>query len=601
MAYELKQSDIFGFATFINGETKTKGEELFFKYCPYCGGGHSRDKETFSINLGTGAFKCFRSTCGRQGHFVQAARDFGYKLDFTYTNEKRYRQLPQHKKIEVRDSAIDYMASRGISEQTCRQYSITSRKNENDILVLPFYDEFGNLVTVKYRNTKFIKGKSSGGKEWFEKNTKPILYGMDKAIDFEKPLIITEGQMDSLSLAECGIPNAVSVPNGSNGMTWVTHCYDWVCKFPEIIVFGDYENGKVTLVEAIYQKFPKKIIRCVRPDDYLMEKDANDILRKYGKDALKQAIERSEPIALDRVTMLSEVESVDIYAKEHFFSGIYKLDEILNGFYVGSLIILSGKSGNGKSTVMSQLIVEALEQDVKTFIYTGELTDYHFRRWLDLQIAGDDYVVENKGVFGEVTYTISDSVAKGIGEWYRGKAWIYNESISYGKQGGKSETDILLDTIEMAIQRYGIKFICIDNLMTALDVPISENLYSAQTDFVKKLKEIAQTYCVTVLLVAHPRKNSSSTIEKDDISGSSNITNYAHVVLTYSRDAQDDTLGYIAVKKNRLTGYLTKPDNEIRVRYSKKSKRICGEGFKPNRVYSWVDKAEPDENGDLPF
>ncbi len=63
------------------GRGKGKGKELFFRYCPYCNGdGHDRD--TFSVNLENGTFHCFRSSCGKSGHFVEMARDFGYTLDF---------------------------------------------------------------------------------------------------------------------------------------------------------------------------------------------------------------------------------------------------------------------------------------------------------------------------------------------------------------------------------------------------------------------------------------------------------------------------------------------------------------------------------------
>ena len=68
-----------------------KGKELFFEFCPYCnGGGH--DKETFSVNLESGAFKCFRESCGKQGHFVELARDFNFPLDFGY-EKKKYKKL----------------------------------------------------------------------------------------------------------------------------------------------------------------------------------------------------------------------------------------------------------------------------------------------------------------------------------------------------------------------------------------------------------------------------------------------------------------------------------------------------------------------------
>ena len=48
--YEFKESDVFDFANFIGAETKEKGNELFFKYCPKCNGG-GKDTETFSMKM----------------------------------------------------------------------------------------------------------------------------------------------------------------------------------------------------------------------------------------------------------------------------------------------------------------------------------------------------------------------------------------------------------------------------------------------------------------------------------------------------------------------------------------------------------------------
>ena len=103
--YEYKSQDVFNLASFIGAEAKQKGNELFFKYCPNCkGGGH--DKETFSINLDNGAFKCFRSSCDYHGHFVELARDVGFKLEDEA--QKQYRTLPQ-KKVESKPKAIEYL------------------------------------------------------------------------------------------------------------------------------------------------------------------------------------------------------------------------------------------------------------------------------------------------------------------------------------------------------------------------------------------------------------------------------------------------------------------------------------------------------------
>ena len=75
-----------------------------------------------------------------------------------------------------------------------------------------------------------------------EKDTKPILFGMAQCEDFTT-LAITEGQIDSLSLAECGIKNAVSVPTGALGFTWFRHCEEWINKLKHNC-FCDYGEGK---------------------------------------------------------------------------------------------------------------------------------------------------------------------------------------------------------------------------------------------------------------------------------------------------------------------------------------------------------------------
>lgn len=171
MPYEFKKADVYEFADTISVPKKEKGGELFFTYCPYChGGGH--DKDTFSINLETGVFNCFRSSCGRHGYFVELARDFNFALDMG--EKKEYRTVSQ-KPITVRPKAVEYMAGRGIGQGVVERYHITTRLDDDNVLVFPFHDENNVRQFVKYRNTRY-NGK--GSKEWCEANTKPILFGM---------------------------------------------------------------------------------------------------------------------------------------------------------------------------------------------------------------------------------------------------------------------------------------------------------------------------------------------------------------------------------------------------------------------------------------
>lgn len=264
MPYEFKRSDVYGLASALGAETHERGEELFFRWCPYCkGGGH--DKNTFSVNLENGTFKCFRAGCGAQGHLVQLARDFGYPLEFDDGRKKKYRTLPQ-RPVKVTNPAVRYLESRGISRAVTERYRITTQRGHDNILVFPFYDGDGVMQFVKYRKTDFVKGRDRN-KEWSEKDTMPILFGMDRCEGKDR-LVITEGQIDSLSLTEAGIQNAVSVPTGAMGFTWLENVWEWINGFAEIIVFGDCEKGKITLVDALSRRLPKPV-KVVRQEDYL--------------------------------------------------------------------------------------------------------------------------------------------------------------------------------------------------------------------------------------------------------------------------------------------------------------------------------------------
>lgn len=589
MRYEFKSEDAYALSYKLGAETHLNGNELFFKKCPYCNGGE-HDKNTFSINLESGMFKCFRATCGKQGHFVEMARDFNFQLD--YGKQNNYRTLVQ-KEITVRDNAIEYLKSRGISEKITKQYKITTCTDNSNTLVFPFFDENGIMVFVKYRNIKFDKSKNRS-KEWTESNTKPVLFGMMQCKDFDR-LIITEGQIDSLSIAECGIDNAVSVPTGACGFTWVPHCWNWVNKFSEIIVFGDCEKNKITLVAEISKHFQNKRIKVVRECDYLGEKDANDILLKFGKEAIIECVKNAEIKPVQAVKKLSDVKSIDLDNLEHIKTGIYDIDRAIGGMYPGQIIVLTGKRGDGKSTLASQICANVLEQKYNLFIYSGELPDYHFKRWLDLQIAGSNNIITSKNEYGDETYSISNDIIEKINLWYNDKAYIFDNSVILNEVDKKEEFSekpiTLLGTIEKAICQYGIKFILLDNLMTALDVDLSNDLYRAQSEFLKDLKIMAIKYEIVVLLIAHPKKTQQGQqLDNESISGSGDITNRVDLVMTYSKNTDTDAEEYqskIAITKNRLTGRLLINEKSVKVKYSNKSKRIVCENDNSNKKYSF--------------
>lgn len=618
MFYDFKEADAYAFARHVGIQARQRGHNLHFQTCPYCRS--AKDKDTFAVDLETGQFKCLRASCGVSGNMIQLSRDFdfslGYVIDEYYRPKKKYKRLTTPKELIVpRDKAIEYLESRGISAEVAKQYEITVHAKYKNTLVFPFFDEKGVLQTIKYRDTEYFPGKKymdKGGKEqkspkeWIEENCKPILFGMKQCNDKFDRLIVTEGQLDSLSVATAGIENAVSVPNGAQGMTWIPYCFNWVARFEEILVFGDFEKGHMTLLDDFQKRFPSKI-KHVREQDYRRCKDANELLQKHGKEAVKQAIEKAVLTPVNRVLSLAEVKSVNIYELPKLKTGISQLDRILyGGLPFGMVCIVAGKRGDGKSTFASQIMANAVEQNYKTFAYSGEMPNYLYKSWFDFQIAGRNHITENYTEYGTVNRFITNKNQELINAWYEDKAYIYDNRII-----DSDEKEDLLKTLEKSIMQHGIKVVLIDNLMTAMyiDELQGSDKYNQQGKLVRELTKISIRHDVLIILVAHRRKNNFTADANDEISGSGDITNLAGITLSYDRGSREeidkgimeDSQRKLIVAKNRLFGKINLQG--IVLDYDEKSKRVYGTDDDLNRQFGW-DKSDgfiSAENMVIPF
>lgn len=601
MQYTMKAEDGIGFAGFINAETKQKGDELVFRYCPYCGSASTprEDEWKWAINLKSGACGGFRASCTHNRHFAVVARDFGYNLPFI--NEQEFVQIRQPKgKIIPKDAAVAYLEKRGISREITERYEVTVSENQPNVMVFPFFNEYGKLDFLKYRNMRFKKGENKS-KEWCAKNCRPILFGMKQCVDFTT-LVITEGQIDSLSVAQAGIKNVVSVPTGSNGFTWIPHCWDWITKFETIVVFGDLEKGHMTLLDDLLQRLPNKI-KAVRKEDYLGEKDANDILVAFGEQAIRDCVNNSIEPGIDYVIELADVKRRDDSNETIIKTGIMELDEALKGgLRPGQLMMLTGKSGQGKSTFASQVLCDALNQGIRVFAYSGELDNEDFQDCINSQLAGDWNMIPRKNEYGSYDYDIDEHAEQRIKDWYRGRMFIYDNNRIVTVEKVK-----LTELIRRVIVRKGVQLVMIDNLMTAMEYVKNQNdLHLAQTNFVAEVKAIAQQYHIAIIMIAHPRKQGTGEakdkdLENDDIAGSSNITNLADLVVTYSRakiDSEYDSV--MQLTKNRKTGRLRKGKDSIYLLYSGKSKRIK-EIRSFDRHYGWENEPIRVDDIDVPF
>jgi len=584
-----EQNDILDLCKKHFQEYRIRNGQIVTKYCPFCHGGNSGDAETFSVGLYNGAFSCLRGGCGKTGSFRELCEFFGETpakaVSMPSSRSRRLYVRPQVKILPLTDEIKAYFAQRNIGEKTLGAFGVGSDENGN--IVFPFYrDE--ELIYVKYRKPCKHK-KGDGPKEWQERNTEPILFGMDNA-SFHQPLFITEGEIDALSLYEAGIKNVVSVPGGCSNLEFVSLCWDWLEKFQRIVLFGDNDEPGIEMVSTLMKRLGED--RCMIAPEYpelLIDgepsgrscKDANEILYSYGKDGLKQIADSCEPAPIKGVLNLADVTVVDPTTKPRIFTRIPALDHAIGGLAEGSVTVFSGKRGEGKSTLGGQLLLNAIQQGHSVCAYSGELPAQTFLNWILLQATENKYIAARTDSRTGKNYAVVPyEVQKRIKTWIDNKFFLFDNNYS----PDIPQEEAIIKTFTLCARRYGCRAFLVDNLMTILSESSSaENENKIQGKFVAALKAFAVKYKAVVLLVCHPRKTKAGEkFTSEDVAGSANITNLADTVINIEKPN-------IRITKNREFGLC----EYITCNYDPANRRIFQANVGDRTVYGWNHEGLP--------
>lgn len=535
-------------------KTSGQDEKLIPTLCPLCHGGSSgKDKRTFALFLNNGTFVCKRGSCGRHGRFEELAKELSgqdVKIVRASTKKQVAKQyvLPTSEVFPPTEEIYKYFELRKISRSTVDSLRIGSDSGGN--IVFRFYQD-GEEIFRKYRHPR--KPLPKERKEWQDSGTKSILYNLDNVV-FSQPLILTEGMMDCISLIEAGLTNAVSVPSGCDNNDWIQNNWSFLEKFKTIVIFGDNDDpGKKavatwakrlgeyrTLVVCDYPEIPNS-----NPTAYC--KDANEVLYRFGESKLIEMVESAEDIEVRGLIDLGDIELVDQTTVPRITTSIPRLDQAIGGLMEGSLLIVSGETGGGKSTICGQFLLSAIESGHNVCAYSGELPKEKFLRWLIFQAAGSEYVSLKYDPFlGKNVPFVPYEIQQRVKEWLKGKAYLYDNKEIFEK----TQAESIVDMFTLAVRVYGASVFLVDNMMSSLCE--EEEELRAQTKFINALKKFAERYAVSVICVSHPRKiKTGMPMTKYDVAGSQNIVNLSDATIIVQRPD-------IRVLKSRESGDETK-------------------------------------------
>jgi archaellum biogenesis ATPase FlaH len=595
--------------------------------CPF----HQEETPSFVWNPKDNCFKCF-GECGLNYGIVDHYMQF-HDLTYTKAVEKLFNETnisflfgergvkidrdykyPSHEDCGHREKVEEYLSLRKISVATMDYADI--RQDEHENIVFHYYDTNDVLTAVKYRMArKYDKTKDKMPKYWAQAdadNTAGTLYLANKA-DPTRPLVLTEGEIDCLSVLESGWKNVCSIPSGAgkNKDAWIEKNYEWLEQFNNIIVWFDNDPaGLQSRRDACARlgtwktRFVNIPVKIKKDDKDIFLKDANEVLFHLGKKAVLDYIETAEEVPIPDVTNLSLAEDFDIDSAPGLVTSLGDLNNVVYKFIYGSLLILTGRKGSGKSVFLNQVFVcDALEAGEDVFIYSGELGIPVLKNWIEFTMIGRENI-EMKNKFSK---KLDSEKLQVMRKWYDNRIWAYDSTCN--------DSDQIIDRAINATRKFGVKIWILDNLMS-LDIGVTgdSNQWIKQKDLVVKLVSLAVRYGVLIVLVSHPRKVGSSALDidrrlsVDDVAGSGDIGNIAHYILSVHRFGKKERAGEpdkrggykkgkepipfdvsIDVLKNRYTGNV----DEVPEYFDYKSYRFYRTPAEVWKRYGWNKSTEP--------
>lgn len=267
--------------------------------CPKCNGGQLMER-SLSLHItqdrNFAMWRCFRSTCGWAGRVFPESSAAYSEVTNNWMTVNSLGLEP------LGDKLIAYFGERMISEKTLWRNAVMQLSGNQSVIAFT-YRQNGRFVGCKYR--------SMGRRFWQEKGTEKILYGLDD-IQEANEIIIVEGEVDKLSVEEAGFCNCVSVPGGApqkvsakelpsldkdTAYHYLWNCKEYLDKASRIILATDGDSPGQALAEELARRLGKE--RCWRvswpkKEDSSCFKDANEVLKNLGADALRDVIENAE-------------------------------------------------------------------------------------------------------------------------------------------------------------------------------------------------------------------------------------------------------------------------------------------------------------------
>lgn len=484
----------------------------------------------------------------------------------------------------IKNAVEEYLAVRKILPETAQAFGVYGDSEDN--IVFPYYDnmeafEKGDAAFQKRRPARKLDHKEAAQQTTAE--GKPILFGMHLCDPAKGALYFFENEFECMAGYQAHGCNCVSIPDVDSDFSWNTECAKFISGFRRAAVITSNTDSGRKLALEISRKLE---IPADMPDKklYKNHKSISAVLYKEGDSGVSDIIDSAKPEPIPELMDISKIPLLSVKEIPLVMTGIKELDRATRGFHFGGVDVWTGKTGEGKSTFLSQMMLEAIEQGYKVFVYSGELEKEQFKRNMYAQASGTAYMqVFTDERTGRTEGDLIPEVTERIDQWIEGRFWLCDKNFP-----GIHEPEKLLKLIEHAYRAYDCRVFLIDNMMTINTTGKGRESYDIESDFTGRLCQMASKFGILIHLVIHPKKTGGRPVMyNDDIGGSLKNANLASAVFSVRKvkDKDEKHSGQNAAF-SCMKGRNKEADGSIPLEFRPISNQFTSPNC-PERKYSW--------------
>lgn len=439
--------------------------------------------------------------------------------------------------------SYEYLPWRGVTAESFRFFDCKTKIDNTGKPV-----ELGFL----YPNGSY-KIRSLDKKNFYTKGDigKAGLFGRNKfTAGSNKTLIITEGELDAISIWQVTRSPVVSIHGASSGRSDVGLDLSWANSFERIVLALDSDEPGREAASQVAALFDyNKVYRVSFPGGD--RKDANDYLRAGEQDELAALIKTAKRYNPDWVVSdLPEFKKIiDEKPQEGVPYPFPTLNFMTYGIRPGESVLITAQEGVGKTEVMHSILHNLLTEtdDAVGAIFLEEPKKRLLQALAGISLKKPAHLPDS-GVTAAETY---DAVQELVGG---------DDRLHLYSHFGSSDPDILLDTIRFLVAARGCRYILLDHISIVVSGLGGADERQALDYLSTRLEMMVKELNFSLVVVSHVNDEGLTR-------GSRNISKIADIRIDLSRDIKaidpvTRSTIYVMVSKNRFCG-RTGPAGEL--------------------------------------